>query len=73
MKVKLVCVFAVVDLLLLIPFSQQKTTLMNHILNDPSHKMKFAVIENEFGDVGIDEEVLSENVEEEVIEGKKVA
>ena len=73
MKVKLVCVFAGVDLLLLIPFSQQKTTLMNHILNDPSHKMKFAVIENEFGDVGIDEEVLSENVEEEVIEGKKVA
>ena len=47
-----------------------KTTLMNHILNDPTHKMKFAVIENEFGDVGIDENVLSENVDEEVIEGK---
>lgn len=41
---------------------------MNHILNDASHGMKFAVIENEFGDVGIDEKVLSENVDEEVIE-----
>jgi G3E family GTPase len=30
--------------------------------------MKFAVIENEFGEVGIDEKILSENVEEEVIE-----
>lgn len=45
-----------------------KTTLLNHILNDGSHGMKFAVIENEFGDVGIDEKVLSQNVEEEVIE-----
>jgi len=45
-----------------------KTTLMNHILNDTTHGMKFAVIENEFGEVGIDEKVLSENVDEEVIE-----
>eukprot|EP00566_Odontella_aurita_P011122 CAMPEP_0113571768 /NCGR_PEP_ID=MMETSP0015_2-20120614/25736_1 /TAXON_ID=2838 /ORGANISM="Odontella" /LENGTH=411 /DNA_ID=CAMNT_0000474753 /DNA_START=121 /DNA_END=1356 /DNA_ORIENTATION=- /assembly_acc=CAM_ASM_000160 len=45
-----------------------KTTLMNHILNDQTHGMKFAVIENEFGDVGIDEKILSENVDEEVIE-----
>lgn len=45
-----------------------KTTLLNHILNDETHGMKFAVIENEFGDVGIDEKVLSENVDEEVIE-----
>lgn len=45
-----------------------KTTLMNHILNDPSHKMKFAVIENEFGEVGVDEKILSENVDEEIIE-----
>merc|ERR1719242_2699416 len=30
--------------------------------------MKFAVIENEFGEVGIDENALSENVEEEVVE-----
>ena len=41
---------------------------MNHILKDNTHGMKFAVIENEFGEVGIDEGILSENVEEEVIE-----
>lgn len=45
-----------------------KTTLLNHILNDQTHGMKFAVIENEFGDVGIDENILSENVGEDVIE-----
>jgi len=45
-----------------------KTTLLNHILNDQTHKMKFAVIENEFGDVGIDENILSENIDEEIIE-----
>ena len=45
-----------------------KTTLLNHILNDKTHGMKFAVIENEFGEVGVDEKVLSENVDEEVIE-----
>jgi G3E family GTPase len=37
-------------------------------LQDNTHGMKFAVIENEFGEVGIDEKVLAENVEEEVIE-----
>jgi G3E family GTPase len=42
-------------------------TLMNHILNDDLHKMKFAIIENEFGNVGIDENILSKNVDEEVI------
>lgn len=45
-----------------------KTTLLNHILNDSSHGMKFAVIENEFGEIGVDENILSENVSEEVIE-----
>eukprot|EP00934_Nitzschia_sp_Nitz4_P001256 Nitzschia sp. Nitz4//scaffold204_size40132//14259//15434//NITZ4_007541-RA/size40132-processed-gene-0.11-mRNA-1//1//CDS//3329541470//1256//frame0 len=45
-----------------------KTTLLNHILQDSKHGMKFAVIENEFGEVGVDEKVLSENVDEEVIE-----
>ena len=45
-----------------------KTTLMNHILNDKTHGMKFAVIENEFGEVGIDENILSEEANEEVIE-----
>lgn len=45
-----------------------KTTLLNRILNDSSHGMKFAVIENEFGDVGIDEHILSENTDEEIVE-----
>lgn len=45
-----------------------KTTLLNHILNDQSHGMKFAIIENEFGEVGVDENILSENMNEEVIE-----
>ena len=45
-----------------------KTTLLNHILNDNSHGMKFAVIENEFGEVGVDDRVISENVDEELIE-----
>ncbi len=45
-----------------------KTTLLNHILNDTSHGMKFAVIENEFGEIGVDEKILTEAVDEEVIE-----
>lgn len=45
-----------------------KTTLLNHILSDNSHGMKFAVIENEFGEVGVDERILHESIEEEVIE-----
>ena len=45
-----------------------KTTLLNHILSSTEHKMKFAVIENEFGDVGIDENILVESSEESVIE-----
>ena len=46
-----------------------KTTLLNHILQDKTHGMKFAVIENEFGEVGIDEKtILSEAVNEEIIE-----
>eukprot|EP00536_Pseudo-nitzschia_multiseries_P016590 jgi/Psemu1/221798/e_gw1.1158.15.1 len=45
-----------------------KTTLLNHILNDNNHGMKFAIIENEFGEVGVDEKILSENANEEVIE-----
>jgi G3E family GTPase len=45
-----------------------KTTLLNHILNDTTHGMKFAVIENEFGEIGVDEKTLSENVDEEIIE-----
>ena len=45
-----------------------KTTLLNHILKDKSHGMKFAIIENEFGEVGVDEKVISEEVDEEIIE-----
>jgi len=45
-----------------------KTTLMNHILEDPNHKMRFAIIENEFGEIGVDEKILSEKTNEEVIE-----
>ena len=45
-----------------------KTTLLNHILDDKNHGMKFAIIENEFGDVGVDEHTLSENAQEEIIE-----
>ena len=45
-----------------------KTTLLNHILTSTEHKMKFAVIENEFGDVGIDENILVESSDESIIE-----
>eukprot|EP01083_Nonionella_stella_P089553 249900_1 len=45
-----------------------KTTLLNHILQDKSHGMRFAVIENELGDIGIDQKIIQENVNEEVIE-----
>ena len=34
-----------------------KTTLMNHILEDKNHGMRFAIIENEFGEVGVDEKI----------------
>ena len=30
--------------------------------------MKFAIIENEFGDIGIDENIIVENSEESIIE-----
>jgi len=48
-----------------------KTTLLNHILT-ASHGKKLAVIENEFGDVGIDDALLAQNTkmqsDEEIIE-----
>ena len=37
-----------------------KTTLLNHILT-ATHGKKIAVIENEFGDVGIDDALLASN------------
>ena len=39
-----------------------KTTLLNHILTSTEHKMKFAVIENEFGAVNIDQALVAENI-----------
>ena len=48
-----------------------KTTLLNHILTT-CHGKKIAVIENEFGDVGIDDNLLQKNTkmqaDEEIIE-----
>merc|ERR1719362_1130629 len=48
-----------------------KTTLLNHILTE-THGKKLAVIENEFGEVGIDDDLLKQNTrmqaEEEIIE-----
>ena len=48
-----------------------KTTLLNHILTR-KHGKKLAIIENEFGDVGIDDALLKENMkeyqDEEIIE-----
>ena len=45
-----------------------KTTLLNHILEDANHGLRFAIIENEFGEIGVDERILSEKADEEVIE-----
>lgn len=48
-----------------------KTTLINHILTE-KHGLKIAIIENEFGDVGVDDGLLKANkkfeAEEEIIE-----
>jgi G3E family GTPase len=37
-----------------------KTTLLNHILTE-KHGLKIAVIENEFGEVGVDDHLLKQN------------
>lgn len=44
-----------------------KTTLLNHILQ-AHHGHKIAVIENEFGEAGIDNELLVQDLEEQIIE-----
>ena len=48
-----------------------KTTLLNHLLTG-DHGMRFAIIENEFGEVGIDDDLLKKNTrmqaDEEIIE-----
>jgi len=43
-----------------------KTTLLNRILSEP-HGKKYAVIVNEFGELGIDNEIIV-NADEEVFE-----
>ena len=43
-----------------------KTTLLNRILTE-SHGQRIAVIENEFGDIGVDQELVI-NAEEEIFE-----
>ncbi|EGB06425.1 hypothetical protein AURANDRAFT_12916, partial [Aureococcus anophagefferens] len=47
-----------------------KTTLLNHILT-AQHGKRIAVIENEFGDVGIDEHLLKQNMKQQV-EGEEL-
>ena len=44
-----------------------KTTFVNYLLKE-KHGHKFAIIENEFGEVGIDENILVETSEEAIIE-----
>ena len=41
-----------------------KTTLLNHILSSKEHGQRIAVIENEFGAVGIDDKLLARNMKE---------
>ena len=42
-----------------------KTTLLNHILTE-QHGKRIAVIENEFGEVGIDDALLQNNMKKRV-------
>ncbi len=44
-----------------------KTTLLNHILRE-RHGHRIAVIENEFGEVGVDNELLVQDAEEQIVE-----
>ena len=44
-----------------------KTTLLNRILTE-QHGEKIAVIENEFGEAGVDNEILVEDKEEQIVE-----
>jgi len=45
-----------------------KTTLVNYILKSPDHGLKFAIIENEFGDVGVDDAVIKVESKETIVE-----
>ena len=42
-----------------------KTTLLNHILSSPDHNKRIAIIENEFGDIGIDKDLVVDRLESE--------
>src|SRR4029079_10077745 len=44
-----------------------KTTLLNRILKE-QHGHKIAVIENEFGEAGVDNEILIEDKDEQIVE-----
>ena len=48
-----------------------KTTLLNHILTSTGHGKRIAVIENEFGEVGIDDKLLKENMKDR-LEGEEL-
>lgn len=39
-----------------------KTTLVNYILRSPDHGLKIAVIENEFGETNIDQDLVQDNI-----------
>ena len=41
--------------------------LLNHILKSPDHGMKFAIIENEFGEIGVDDGVLKVAAEDSIV------
>lgn len=41
-----------------------KSSLLNHILTDTSHRQKFAVIENELGAIAIDDKIIKKYVDE---------
>jgi len=41
-----------------------KTTLLNHILKNNEHGLRIAIIENEFGEVGVDDAFIIETEEE---------
>merc|ERR1711959_206861 len=44
-----------------------KTTLLNHILTSTEHKRRIAGIENEFGEVSVDDGILTTKAQEEIV------
>ena len=46
-------------------FGSGKTTLRNHFLSSPDHNKRIAIIENEFGDIGIDKDLVVDRLESE--------